>query len=169
MIVTIADFSAGKYELHTGMYDQARIQDYIDMYEKPYLMKLLGAELYDEFEADLIAGGGYPTEARFQKIYDPFHEDFNFQVIISEGMKEMLLGLIYFEYAKDLSNQMTNNGLVKPQGENSKDISTLNAMYYTRFNQSVRTYKAIQQFIYWVKAEDYSNRNGQALQYAYWI
>jgi hypothetical protein len=169
MIVSIADFSAGKYELHTGMYDQARIQDYIELYEKPYLQKLLGAELYDEFEADLIAGSGTPTEVRFQKILDPFHEDYNFDVVISEGMKEMLLGLIYFEYAKDLSNQMTINGLVKPQGENSKDISTLNAMYYTRFNRSVRTYKAIQKYIYWIKSEDYPNRNGQNLQFAYWL
>ena len=169
MIVSIADFKAGKYELHRGMYDQARIQDYIDLYEKPYLIKILGAELFDEFEADLIAGSGIPTEARFEKILNPFHEDWNFQVIISEGMKEMLLGLIYFEYAKDLSNQMTSNGLVKPMGENSKDISTLNAMYYTRFNRSVRTYRAIQCFIYWVKSEDYANRNGQPLQYAYWL
>tara|TARA_R110000772_G_scaffold51709_11_gene118623 strand:+ start:648 stop:1157 length:510 start_codon:yes stop_codon:yes gene_type:complete len=169
MIVSYLDFKAGKYELHTGMYDQARIQDYIDLYEKPYLIKLLGAELFDEFEADFIAGIGIPTEVRFQKILNPFHEDYNFQVIISEGMKEMLLGLIYFEYAKDLSNQMTNNGLVKPVGENSKNISSLNAMYYTRFNRSVRTWRAIQCFIYAVKSEDYSNRNGQPLQYAYWI
>lgn len=169
MIVEVADFNAGKYELHTGMYDQARIQDYIDLFEKPYLIKLLGAELYDEFEADLMAGFGYPTEIRFQKIFDAFHEDYNFDVIISEGMKSMLLGLIYFEYAKDLSNQMTNNGLVKPIGENSKDISTLNAMYFTRFNQSVRTYKAIQYYIYWVNSGDYPNRNCQNLEFITWI
>jgi hypothetical protein len=169
MIVNIADFKAGKFELHTGMYDQARIQDYIDLYEKPYLIKLLGAELFDEFEADFIAGGGVPTEARFQKILDPFHEDYNFQVIISEGMKEMLLGLIYFEYAKDQMNQITPIGNVKPIGENSKDISTLNAMYYTRFNRSVKTWRAIQCFMYWVKSEDYDKRNGQPLQYAYWV
>lgn len=169
MIISISDFGPGKFELHTGMYDQAKIQDYIDLYEKPYLIKLLGAELFDEFEADFIAGGGVPTEARFQKILDPFHEDYNWQVVISEGMKEMLLGLIYFEYVKDLMNQMTINGPVKPQGENSKDISTLNAMYYTRFNRSVRTYRAIQQYIYWIKSEDYDNRNGQELQFAYWL
>ena len=169
MIVSVADFKAGKFELHTGMYDQARIQDYIDLYEKPYLIKLLGAELFDEFEADFIAGGGVPTEARFQKILDPFHEDYNFQVIISEGMKEMLLGLIYFEYAKDQMNQITPIGNVKPIGENSKDISTLNAMYYTRYNRSVKTWRAIQCYMYWVKSEDYDKRNGQPLQYAYWL
>lgn len=169
MIVSVADFKAGKFELHTGMYDQARIEDYIDLYEKPYLIKLLGAELFDEFEADYIAGGGIPTEARFQKILNPFHEDYNFQIIISEGMKEMLLGLIYFEYAKDQMNQITPIGNVKPIGENSKDISTLNAMYYTRYNRSVKTWRAIQCFIYWVKSEDYSKRNGQPLQYAYWL
>lgn len=169
MIVSVADFKAGKFELHTGMYDQARIQDYIDLYEKPYLIKLLGAELFDEFEADFNAGGGTPTEARFQKILDPFHEDYNFQVIISEGMKEMLLGLIYFEYAKDQMNQITPIGNVKPIGENSKDISTLNAMYYTRYNRSVKTWRAIQCYMYWVKSEDYDKRNGQPLQYAYWL
>src|SRR5210317_1663867 len=124
MIISVADFDPGKYELHTGMYDQARIADYIGIYEKPYLIRLLGAELFNEFEADFIAGGGIPTEARFQKILNPFYEDYNFNVVISEGMKEMLLGLVYFEYAKDLSNQMSNNGLVKPQGENSRMIST---------------------------------------------
>jgi len=65
MIVTISDFEAGKYELSRGHYDNAKLQNYIDVFEKRYLIQLLGVELYNEFEADLAAGGGTPTETRF--------------------------------------------------------------------------------------------------------
>ena len=72
MFLTIDDFNQGKYELGRGSYDTTRIQDYINKYEARYLTLMLGATLYAEFKADVILGGGYPTEQRFIDIFDAF-------------------------------------------------------------------------------------------------
>ena len=49
--ITYADFGKGKYELHKGMYEQQKINQYIDKYEKSYLIKLLGVDLFNLFVA----------------------------------------------------------------------------------------------------------------------
>ena len=59
----------------------------------------------------------------------------------------MLKGFIYFEYCKDLTNQMTINGNVRPVGENSGDVSTLYSMMYARYNEAIQSYRAIQRHI----------------------
>jgi hypothetical protein len=168
MIVTIEDF-IGKYELSTGMYDTEKLQEYIDKYEPLYLIHLLGADLYAEFKADLILGGGIPTEQRFLFVLEPFNYDYNFDILISQGMKSLLLGCIYFEYLKDLSNQVTIAGNIKPIGENSINTSTLNTMMYGRYNDGIKTYRTIQYYICVVKPEDYDGFNGNVKEYAYWL
>ena len=145
MIVTISDFT-GKYQLSTGMYDTVKLQDYIDKYEKRYLIELFGANLYTEFESDLLAN--VPQSPNFLKVFNPFYENLTFrQLIISDGIKEMLKGFIYFEYSKDLINQMTPYGNVRPISENSEPVSTLYSMIYARYNEAIRSYKAIQTYI----------------------
>lgn len=155
MFLGLDDFE-GKYELHTGMYDQAKLLYYIEIYEKRYLIDLLGAKLYDEFMSDIL--NNYPQSPNFQKIFDPFHEDnastgfftthnlYN-KVVVSYGILEMLKGFIYFEYVKDTANQMTSNGQVIPQNENSLTATTLYNMMYTRYWEALKTYRAIQWYI----------------------
>ena len=146
MIVNISDFT-GKYQLSTGMYDTVKLQDYIDKYEKRYLIELFGANLYDEFISDLDTNN-IPQSPNFLKVFNPFYENLTFrQLIISEGIKEMLKGFIYFEYSKDLINQMTPYGNVRPISENSEPVSTLYSMIYARYNEAIKSYKAIQMYI----------------------
>ena len=168
MIVSLSDFNEGKYELHSGMYDAGRIQDYINKYEKKYLVHLLGAELYGEFEADLILGGGFPTEQRFIDIFVAFEIDYNLEVIYSEGLKEMLKGFIYYEWVKDLTNQMTSIGNVVPVGENSENPKTLYSMMYNRYNEACRNYKSVQKFIC-INRADYAHYNGRNKQFITWL
>tara|TARA_R110000751_G_scaffold102728_10_gene197779 strand:- start:197 stop:703 length:507 start_codon:yes stop_codon:yes gene_type:complete len=168
MITSIGDF-VGKYELSTGMYDQAKLGDYIAKYEPLYLVNLFGASLYVEFNNDLILGGGTPTENRFLYVFDPFNYDYNSEILISQGIREMLLGCIYFEYLKDLSNQVTVAGNVKPIGENSQNTSTLNTMMYGRYNDGIRSYRTIQYYMFGVKSEDYDGFNGRTKEFAYWL
>jgi hypothetical protein len=156
MITSISDYK-GKYKLSTGMYDQAKIQDYIDRYEPRYLRELLGVELYNQFESDL--DGGVPQSPNLLKIYNALYEDIGsffyhwkrvyemYDQIESEGIKEMLKGFIYFEYAKDLVNEMTPYGNVKPNAENSEVANTLFSMIYTRYNEAIRSYQSIQDYI----------------------
>lgn len=165
--ITYSDFGKGKFELHHGMYEQVKIQAYIDKYERQYLVKLLGVELFNEFVADL--NNNVPQAAKYLKIYNPFeYDNSNCYIFISEGMVDMIKGFIYYQYLKDLTNTVALSGNVRPKGENSENVSTLNSMIYTRYNDSVRTWKAIQFYICDF-SNDYLNYNGMSMKTAYWI
>ena len=158
MYVTVSQF-VNKYQLSTGMYDQGKIQAYIDKYEKRYLIELLGPALYDQMVADTISGT--PQSPNFTFIYNPFHVTISpLSMLISNGIEEMLLGFIYFEYAKDLMNQMTPYGNVKPLAENSTVVGAQSSLLYNRYNEAVRTYRAIQMYI----ALNQTISNGEALR-----
>ena len=127
--------------------------------------------LYEEFQADLTLGAGTPTEPRFVKIFDSFGVDKMGCVIYSEGLKEMLKGFIYYEYVKDLTNQITPTGNVVPTGENSENGTTLYSMMYTRYNEACASYKTIQ---YWIcfnndATYNYDGFSGNEKGFAYWI
>jgi hypothetical protein len=165
--ITYNDFGKGKFELHHGMYEQAKIQAYIDKYERQYLVKLLGVELFNQFVADLVAN--VPQTAKYIKIYNPFeYDNVNCYIYISEGMIDMIKGFVYYQYLKDLTNNVAVTGNVRPLGENSENVSTLNSMIYTRYNDSVRTYKAIQQYMC-DYSSDYLKYNGIGIRTAYWV
>ena len=168
MFLTLDDFNQGKYELGRGSYDVTRMQDYINKYETQYLTEMLGADLYAEFKADVIAGSGYPTEARFQVILDALSVDFNGHILFSNGIVEMLKGFIYYEYTKDQIVAMTNIGNVRPIGENSEVASSLYTQIYNRYNEGIRTYKAIQCYIMH-NSGDYDGFNGQRKLMATWL
>jgi hypothetical protein len=169
MFVTIADYTAGgKFELHTGTYEVDRLQYYIDKYEQRYLVEMLGADLYAEFEADVTLGGGVPTEQRFIKIFEPLQVDYSWTILYSDGMHEMLKGFIYYEYIKDQISQMTPIGMVSPSGENSRDGNSLYQQMYTRYNDAVRMYKAIQEYIT-NNSGDYSEFNGMRKMLITWL
>jgi hypothetical protein len=165
--ITYDDFGKGKFELHHGMYEQTKIQAYIDKYERQYLVKLLGVDLFNLFVADLVAG--VPQSAIYLKIYNPFeYDNVNCYVYISEGMIDMIKGFVYYQYLKDLTNTVAVSGNVRPLGENSENVSTLNSMIYTRYNDSVRTYKTIQKYICDFNS-DYLQYNGIGISTAYWL
>lgn len=147
MFLTPADFT-NKYELHTGIYDVAKLQSYIDIYEGRYLRQLFGSVLYNEFISDLDANFE-PISPNFKYIFFPFYEDVTlFNMLDSAGIIEMLKGFIYFEYSKDLSNQMTPYGNVRAKAENSSVVNTLQTMIYARYNEAVTTYRAIRNYIF---------------------
>lgn len=176
MILSIQDFT-GKYQVSTGMYDQAKLQDYINRYEPRYLKELFGISMYNDFISDLDPNN-IPQSPNFLTLFNALSEDvgYNFYYfngtyeginqIDSEGIKEMLKGFIYFEYVKDLSNQITPIGLVKPDNENSTVANTLFSMMYTRYNEAIRSYNSIRDFIKYTTAPplgqivDYSIING---------
>lgn len=164
--ITYEDFGKGKYELHHGMYEQTSINDYIDKYERHYLIKLFGVDLFNLFVADLV--NNVPQDAKYLAVYNPFEYDNSCAIIISDGMVDMIRGFIYFQYMKDLTNQVSVAGNVRPVGENSFEVSTLNSMIYTRYNGSLNTYKSIQKYMC-DNSSDYLKYNGVGLHYAYWI
>jgi hypothetical protein len=165
--ITYSDFGKGKYELHKGMYEQQKINEYIDKYERLYLINLLGGDLFTLFVADLVAG--VPVSPEYLSIYNAFVYDENYcGVVISDGMIEMIKGFIYFEYLKDQVNQVWVSGVVAPTGENSNNISTINQQIYTRYNDAVRIYRAIQRYIC-DNSQNYLDFNGVDKSFTHWI
>jgi len=164
LFVTISDFT-GKFALSTGMYANTNIQSYIDRYEDIYLTELLGVKLYNLFIADLVSN--VPVTAKYTKIFNAFKEELDIRLIISKGMKDMLVGFIYFEYMKDSITQTTPIGVVKQSTENSTPISA-HSPIYLRYNESVKTYRAIQDYIM-QNLSTYPLFRGYTKQYAYWL
>jgi hypothetical protein len=147
MFLSPIDFT-GKYEISTGMYDTNKLQDYIDRYEPSYLRQLFGVTMYNEFIADLDVNN-LPQSPNYLKLYYPFAEDVTpYNLLESRGLLDMLKGFIYFEYYKDLVNLATPYGGVKPNAENSTIVGTTSSTMYTRYNDAVKTYKAIRHYIH---------------------
>lgn len=163
MLLTSDDF-VNKYELSVGMYSDNKLDAYIQKYEERYLVHLLGSKLYQDFIDDLDAN--VPKSPNFKKIFDPFNIDLDSlgsgilygnrngiylgsnSILESEGILEMLKGFIYFEYSKDLMNQQTPYGNVKQRSENSVVVDSPHSLIYSRYNEAIQTYRAIQQYIY---------------------
>lgn len=150
MYIQETDFK-GKWEIHQGMYSYEKINGYITRYTPIYMTQLLGAELYKKYLNDQ---GASPC---FIKINEPFVEElpnyfgnslgFNNGLLISDGIKDMMTGFLYFEIMKDDFTQATIYGEVKQIGEVSTKTNALNTLIYNRYNEAVRTYNAIQQYI----------------------
>lgn len=167
MITAPTDF-VGKYALSQGIYNTPDYQYYIDKYESKYLKELLGIDLYNDFNADLILGAGVPTEPRFITIFEPLDFQWNNGNFTSEGMKQMLVGLIYFEIVRDFDNQITPIGNVSPKGENSDKVRSYNSTMWNRYNEGITSFRAIQCYIL-KEREDYNLFNGKNKLYATWL
>jgi hypothetical protein len=168
MFLTPSDFT-GKYELSQGMYNTGPLLEYIEKYEKRYLLDLLGAELYKLLEADSL-GPADPIEPRFLVIFNSLLYDYGVNVYESGGIKEMLKGFIYFEFLRDTISQATINGNVRPVGENSAENSTLYSTIWVRYNEGVKSYQAIQKYIFLNPENyDYTKFNGKFKQLNYWL
>lgn len=131
----------GKFELTLGEFTSQKLTDYIGRYQNEFTIELLGVELYDLY----VANSGNPE---FVIIEKPLIFQSNCgKIYKSLGMKDMLLGFIYFMYGRDLPTQQTVTGAVKQSNENSMPPSNVNALLWQRYNESVQSYEAIQAYI----------------------
>lgn len=145
--LTTADFT-GKYELHIG-YDEAKLEEYIDLYEPKYLRQLFGVAMYNEFMSDIDPTTNEPQSPNFKELFEPFAEDVTlYHQIESDGIKTMLKGFIFFEFARDLMTQQTSYGAVRQATENGQIANTIQSLLYVKYNEAVRSFKAIREFIY---------------------
>ena len=118
----------------------------------------------------MIAGSGTPTEARFLTIWNSLSFDHSNNIYVSDGIKVMLKGFIYYEFLKDSINQMTPIGNVKPIGENSDRASTLYTTMYSRYNDAVKSSRVIQKYIDLNEdGYDYDKYNGIQKLFNYWL
>jgi hypothetical protein len=162
-ILLNTDFT-GKYHIALTKFNDNDIDAYIEKYEKKYLMKLLGVELYNLFIDELDLNNP-PVNPIYKVIFDPLSFDDGCDIVVSNGMKEMLKGFIYFHWVFDEQQQQTPIGTTKQSSENSQ-VLNITGLSVTRFNEGVETYKAIQRYIE-LNQSDYIAFNGQYLGYEY--
>lgn len=138
------DFT-GYYQIPKGCYVSATLDDYISRFGTEALQELL-EEDYDAYAADTDAGG-IPSDATYLTWYNPFLEknSCNGELDKSNGIKEMLIGYIFYMYMRDMDKNLTVNGLVTDNHENSETFNVYNQELYAleRYNRSTETFNAI--------------------------
>ena len=160
ILIDTDDF-VGKWNIAVDDYSEDRLNDYIDTFEKQYLVYLLGVELFDLFQADLVLQ--VPQTARFVSIFNEFFIDDGSCVFHSEGMKKMLLGMIYFQYVRDNDIKQTPSGTYKNTSELANSFPSFNSVVQ-RWNQSIENYQTIQWYIC-DNPTIYPEYNGQLIQH----
>jgi hypothetical protein len=140
-MVATSDF-IGKFQVTVNEFTVSKLQLYIDRYEENYLRELLGLELYDLYIAT-------PLDPLFVAIESPFvfQSTCDNQIYESQGMKDMLTGFIFFMYTRDLYSSQSIVGTVKQSNENSTIPTNVSALLWQRYNESILSYDAIQQYI----------------------
>jgi len=140
-ILVKSDF-VGKYELAKSINDG--IDTVLSQYEEIYLIDLLGYELAQLFTSDLT--NHVPVTSRFLTIFNQLNDEY----IRSRGIKQMMLGFIYFEYQRVNQNKSTNVGQVVNNTEVSSRASNVN--WFQKYNESINDFRSIQRYI--VKNKD---------------
>jgi hypothetical protein len=145
-IIQITDFK-DKYAITQNSFSTTSLQSFINNYELKYLYDLLGVTLGDLLYADITTPFAEPDTLIYQTIFNSLnYDDSNIQ-IRSNGIKEMLLGFIYFEYTRTQNVQNTITGNVQAQNEVSQLVNYGSTPIYFNYNEAVKTYRSIQIYI----------------------
>ena len=147
MIITPNDF-VGTWAITQG-YSDNKLQQYIDYYSTYYLASLLGLDLFNEFANNL---DNPPLTPELQKINDAFVYQLEYNcgingIIKSEGIKNMLLCLVYAHYQKEDLGTATSGGKIKLHSEGGELQTDSYSNTYAIYNRGIKTYRAIQKYI----------------------
>lgn len=169
-IVQISDFK-GKYAVSQNAFDTVSLQSFIDKYEPKYLYDLLGVALGDLLLADIATPFTVPTTLIYQTIFNALNIDnVNYSwcnQIRSNGIKEALIGFIYFEYIRTKAVVNTPVGSVIAQNEVSNISDFSSTLIYINYNEAVKSYKSIQQYIF-INSSNYPTFAGVNKSYNSW-
>ncbi len=165
-IVQISDF-VGKYAIASNSFTSDALQPYIDKFELSYLRDLLGVDLTDLLLADITTPFAEPDTTIYKTIYNELAIDDSglfCKQLRSIGIKNMLLGFIYFEYVRQQPVKNTITGNVIAQNEASTQAKWGETDIYNIYNESVNAYKAIQYYLE-QNLTDYPTYNGLVKHY----
>lgn len=143
-IIKITDFNGGEFNLAINQYQESHLQTVIDTTETKILNELFGFDLYHLFHQDLV--NDYPTSQRFIDVFEPLRFSTP-RKVMTQGIKEMLKGFIYFEYVRLTTSQHTTTGVSQTQGENSETRSMEHLNLTVKYNNSIVNFKGIQMYM----------------------
>ena len=168
--IQTTDFK-GQTNIASDQYSESGLQTYIEDFEVRILQELLGVDLYAEFAADWNATLGEPKSAKFLVIWNALNFDYSCQIYRSQGIKQMLSFLIYWEYLRDMpvKNNIAGPQINEQANSRAAELAETNAT--TNYNQALESYKSIQWYVdcYNPLNYDYSEYNGQPKEYLSFI
>ena len=165
-ILQDTDFNEGRFKIPTNTFQEDDLDSYIDRVEAYYLPRLFGVELYDLFIADLSVGTPQtPSDPRFTQIFNAFNDQTDDCFTQSEGMIEMLKGFVYMTYTRDRVSRVTTDGIKVTTGENADNVTAIHHDLNSRYNESIHTYKVIQNYMFNVDPDTYPEYEGINLKY----
>lgn len=166
-IVQATDFTENAlYDIALTSQVEFELPAFIDVIEKDRLQELFGCELYDLFVADLTLNT--PQEPQTQIYLDVFNAFCSDDDGRSYGIKDMLMGFIYFEWHRYNQNKSVSSGIVRMDSENSRLANMASANLYDKYNRAIESFKAIRYYI--CKNNDvYPTYKGVDKCYSSWI
>ncbi len=143
-IVQTTDF-IGKYAISQNNFNTTDLQAFIDKFESKYIYDLLGVTLGDLLLDDITTDFTEPDTQIYKDIFNSLNQDE--PLVRSVGIKNMLLGFIYFEYVRTQTVQNTLVGNVVSQNEVSSVVDWSSTGVYSNYNEAIGTYRAIQCYV----------------------
>jgi hypothetical protein len=144
-IIQTTDFT-GKYAISQNNFNTTDLQAFIDKFESKYIYDLLGVTLGTAFLSDIAVTTFLPpVTAKYLTIYNPINQDE--PLVRSIGIKNMLLGFIYFEFVRTQTVQNTLTGNVLNQNEVASVVDWSSTGVYSNYNEAVETYRFIQSYV----------------------
>lgn len=141
-ITTPADYN-GQYSINRNKHNTNDIIACIDSVEELVLLELFGVDF-----KTIVLQGVVDLDPIYEFLFEPFnYQDSCDRIWQSKGIKEMLLGFVYFEWFATHSVAVVLDGQRENESENSKSASSLRANNEKRYNDAVKTYRAIQAYI----------------------
>ncbi len=147
MPITSVNNYTGVYQIANESNNQLLLNNYINEYELNYLCRIFGASLGNSISA-YISGGMTPANAEYDFIINPFQVDQDCDVLLSNGLVTVLTGFVYFEFMKHAKVRVSQlSGVERIKAENAYNSLVLEHPIYDRYNNSVKSVRAIQDYI----------------------
>lgn len=161
-----SDF-AGKYKLSQDTANQTITTRVISEMRDGLIRKIFGATLGNEIIDYIDNPPGIPDPV-LDAVINSFSIDSNCgKLLESIGLKNVLLGFIYFQRACDMKLQMQSvGGETKPKTENTTVESNPSAKIIQRYNESVNSVRSIQEYVK-ENRSNYPDYNGQKFMLNY--
>lgn len=164
--IEVSDF-AGKWKVPQDQFTNVKVQKYIDLYMRWYMCRVLGVTLANDFIND-VGGNRDPSDPDFISLSQMFYRQEDCGTIHrSIGMRNTIIGFIYFEYMKDEKIQVSiSSGTTKSEQEMGQSGLVPEAQVYSRYNDSVDSAHAIQWYCE-QNPSKYPDYKGQPFVYNY--
>lgn len=142
-LLTITDF-IGRYSLSISEFAIDTFNSYITDYQYDLLIDMLGAELYNDFNAN-------PTDAKWTDFQNGItYTDCNGDVQNWRGLKDLLIPFVYSKFTLENYKKQVQSGVVKPKFENADILNERERkeVAYKAWNDFISKYYEAYMFLY---------------------